>query len=93
MKAIWNGVTLADSDKTVVVEENHYFPPQALDMTYFAASERRSVCPWKGLANYFDITVDGKVNRAAAWYYASPSAAAEHIRGHVAFWKGVQVID
>ncbi len=91
MKAIWNGVTLADSDETVEVEGNHYFPPDSLNREYFAESDRRSVCPWKGMASYYDVTVNGEVNQAAAWYYAEPNAAARQIKGHVAFWKGVQV--
>ena len=92
MKATWNGVTLADSDETVVVEGNHYFPPDSLNREYFAESDRRSVCPWKGMASYYDVTVNGEVNQAAAWYYAEPSTAAQQIEGHVAFWKGVQVV-
>lgn len=91
MKAIWNGETLAESDTTVVVEGNHYFPPDSLNRSFFSESERRSVCPWKGLASYYDISVNGETNHAAAWYYADPSAAAQNIKGHVAFWKGVQV--
>lgn len=91
MKAIWNGVTLAETDKTVVVEGIHYFPPDSLNREYFAESERRSVCPWKGMASYYDVTVNGELNQAAAWYYAEPSDAAQQIKGHVAFWKGVQV--
>lgn len=92
MKAMWNGVTLAESDDTVVVEGNHYFPPDSLAREYLAESDRRSVCPWKGMASYYDVTVNGEVNQAAAWYYADPSAAAQQIKGHVAFWKGVQVV-
>ena len=91
MKAIWNGVTLADSDETVEVEGIQYFPPDSLNREYFVESDRRSVCPWKGMASYYDVTVNGEVNQAAAWYYAEPSAAAQQIKGHVAFWKGVQV--
>jgi len=92
VKATWNGVTLADSDETVEVEGNHYFPPDSLKREYFAESDRRSVCPWKGMASYYDVTVNGEVNQAAAWYYAEPAAAARQLEGHVAFWKGVQVV-
>jgi uncharacterized protein (DUF427 family) len=91
MRAEWNGVTLAESDKTVVVEGNHYFPPDALNPAFFDQSERRSVCPWKGTADYYDVVVDGMRNAAAAWTYPAPKPAAEGIKGHVAFWKGVQV--
>ncbi len=91
MRAEWNGVTLAQSDKTVVVEGNHYFPPEALNRAFFDHSDRRSVCPWKGTADYYDVVVDGKRNAAAAWTYPTPNPAAEDIRGHFAFWKGVKV--
>jgi uncharacterized protein (DUF427 family) len=91
VRAIWNGTVLAESDDTVVVEGRRYFPPDALNRAYFAASDHHSVCPWKGQASYHDIVVDGKVNRAAAWYYPDPRPAAAAIRGHVAFWHGVRV--
>ncbi len=91
MSAEWNGVTLADSDKTIVVEGNHYFPPDALNRTFFAPSERQSVCPWKGTADYYDVVVDGERNPAAAWTYPTPKPAAEEIKDYVAFWKGVDV--
>jgi uncharacterized protein (DUF427 family) len=91
MKASWNGVTLADSADTIVVEGNHYFPPAALDMRYFKRSSQHSVCPWKGTASYYDIEAGGKTNSGAAWFYPEPKAAADNITGYVAFWKGVEV--
>jgi uncharacterized protein (DUF427 family) len=91
VRATWNGAVLAEADDTVVVEGNHYFPPDALNREYFAASDHHSVCPWKGQASYYDIVVDGKVNRAAAWYYPDPRPTAEAIRGRVAFWHGVGI--
>lgn len=90
-KAIWNGVVLADSDKTVVVEGNHYFPPESINRHYFQASESHTVCPWKGVASYYDVAVEGQVNRNAAWYYPDPKPAANNIKGYIAFWKGVKV--
>jgi uncharacterized protein (DUF427 family) len=91
VRATWNGAVLAETDDTVMVEGNHYFPHGALHREYFAASDHHSVCPWKGQASYYDIVVGGKVNRAAAWYYPDPRPAAEAIRGRVAFWHGVRV--
>lgn len=91
VRATWNGAVLADSNDTVVVEGNHYVPPDALNLEHVALSDRHSVCPWKGQASYYDIVVDGKVNRAAAWYYPDPRPAAEAIAGRVAFWHGVRV--
>ena len=90
-QAIWNGVVLAESDKTVQVEGNQYFPHDAINREYFKTSQSQTVCPWKGIASYYDIEVDGKVNRGAAWYYPSPSKAASNIKNHVAFWGGVKV--
>ena len=91
MKATWNGKVIAESDDTIVVENNHYFPKDAVDPAVLVESSHTSVCPWKGTANYYSIDVDGDVNENAAWYYAEPKAAANEIKGHVAFWKGVQV--
>lgn len=91
MKAIWNDTVLAISEDTVVVEGNHYFPVSALDSRYFRASAHESFCGWKGTARYHDVVVGGAVNANAAWYYPEPMPAAEHIRGRVAFWKGVRV--
>lgn len=91
VKAIWNGATLAESDTTIVVEGNQYFPPESIHREYFQPSETHTVCFWKGLASYYDIKVDGKVNRDAAWYYPEPSDAACKIVGYIAFWQGVTV--
>ncbi|MEM6645934.1 MAG: DUF427 domain-containing protein [Bacteroidota bacterium] len=91
MKATWNGVVLAESDDTVVVEGNHYFPADALNRDYFAESATQTRCPWKGMASYYTVEVDGKRNADAAWYYPEPSDRAQQIKGHVAFWKGVKV--
>jgi uncharacterized protein (DUF427 family) len=91
MRAAWNGTVLAESDATVVVEGNHYFPRDSLTDGLFSPSEQTSFCPWKGTASYLDVTVDGDVNPAAAWYYPEPKAAAAEIRDHVAFWRGVTV--
>jgi len=91
MKAVWNGTTLAESDETVVVEGNHYFPAEAVKKEYFKESPTHTVCPWKGLASYYTLEVDGKKNPDAAWYYPTPKDAAKEITGRVAFWKGVEV--
>ncbi len=90
-RAIWNGAVLAESDDCVLVEGNHYFPPDALDAQYFRPSDTHTVCSWKGTASYFDVVVDGQVNRDAAWYYPTPKPAAQQIAGRVAFWRGVRV--
>ena len=91
MKAVFNNVIIAESDDTIVVEGNHYFPPQSLKKEYFTVSDHKSTCPWKGLASYYSVNVDGKTETDAAWYYNSPSEAAKEIKDHVAFWKGVKV--
>ncbi|MBO0932580.1 DUF427 domain-containing protein [Fibrella aquatilis] len=91
MKAIWNGQTIAESDDTVVVENNHYFPKESVKTEYLTDSTTHTTCPWKGLASYYSLTVDGKTNPDAAWYYPDPKAAASQIKDHVAFWKGVKV--
>jgi uncharacterized protein (DUF427 family) len=93
MKAIWNDTVLAESDDTVVVEGNHYFPAASLREEYFRESDHHSVCPWKGTASYYDVVVGGAVNAQAAWYYPQPKEAAAQIAGRVAFWKGVRVVD
>ncbi len=92
MKAVWNDTVLAESDETVVVEGNHYFPPSSLNKALFDASSHQTTCPWKGQAHYFDVVVDGKRNANAAWYYPAPKDAAAEIKDHVAFWKGVKVV-
>ena len=91
MKAIWRDKVLAESDETVVVEGNHYFPPEAVKREFLRPSETHTRCPWKGEASYYDIVVDGETNKDAAWYYPEPKEAAQRITGRVAFWKGVEV--
>ena len=91
VRAVWNGVVLAESDDTVIVEGNHYFPPESLNEDFFSDSAKSTVCPWKGTASYYDVEIDGEVNSAAAWYYPAPKDAARQIQGRVAFWRGVRV--
>ena len=91
MRAVWNGTVIAESDDTVVVEGNHYFPKESVNPSVLRESGTQSVCPWKGTASYFDLEVGGQVNRGAAWYYPEPKEAAAQIRDRVAFWKGVTV--
>jgi uncharacterized protein (DUF427 family) len=89
--AIWNGTVLADSDQTILVEGNHYFPPDAVRREHFRDSSEHSFCPWKGTASYYDVAVGGDVNAGAAWYYPEPMKQAEKIQDYVAFWRGVEV--
>ena len=91
MKAIWNEQVLAESDDTVVVEGNHYFPASSLNKDYFQDSSDSTFCSWKGQASYYDVVVGGQTNAGAAWYYPEPMEKALHIKGMVAFWKGVKV--
>ncbi len=91
MKAIWKDTVIAESNNTVVVEGNHYFPPDSVKQQYLRKSEHHTTCPWKGIASYYDIVVGSHTNQNAAWYYPEPKEAAENIRGYVAFWHGVQV--
>jgi uncharacterized protein (DUF427 family) len=91
-KAVWNGVVLAESDQTVMVEGNHYFPPEALKREYVRASTTHTVCPWKGVASYYNVEVNGQVNRDAVWYYPETKPAADHIKGYIAFWRGVKIV-
>lgn len=93
MKAIWKGVVIAESDDTVLVEGNHYFPESALNKQYLVGSNHRTMCPWKGQASYHSLLVDGDLNPDAAWFYPDPTEAAADIKGRVAFWKGVQIVD
>lgn len=90
-KAVWNNTVLAESDTFEEVEGNIYFPEDALRREYFKQSDHQTSCPWKGVAKYYSITVDGEENADAAWYYPDPKPAAENIRDHVAFWRGVEV--
>ncbi|MEM8894477.1 MAG: DUF427 domain-containing protein [Bacteroidota bacterium] len=92
MKAIWNGQVLAESEDTVVVEGNHYFPPQSINKDLFQESATHTVCPWKGTASYYTLDVEGAQNKDAAWYYPETSELAKNIKGYVAFWKGVEVV-
>ena len=91
MKATWHSATLAQSNDTAIVEGNHYFPANSINRDYFRNSSTHTTCPWKGEASYYDIVVDGRVNKDAAWYYPELKDAASNIKGHVAFWKGVLV--
>lgn len=91
MQAVWNNVVIAESNYTVVVEGNHYFPPTSIKKEYFQKSDLTSICGWKGMANYFSITVHGKTNKNCAWYYAEPNNSAQKIKGMIAFWNGVKV--
>jgi uncharacterized protein (DUF427 family) len=91
MKAIWNGAIIAESDDTVVVEGNHYFPESSLKRQYIAFSNHRSTCAWKGQAHYYSLLVNGEMNPDAVWFYPEPSEKAHEIKGRFAFWKGVKV--
>ncbi|MFD1145792.1 DUF427 domain-containing protein [Saccharothrix hoggarensis] len=91
--ARWNGEIIAESDKTEMVEGNHYFPLESVHAQYLRPSETVSICPWKGTANYYTLHVEGQDNPDAAWYYAEPKPEAANIKGHVAFWRGVEVSD
>ena len=91
MKATWNGAVIAESDSTVVLEGNHYFPESSLKREFVTFSNHKTTCPWKGQASYYSLLVNGEMNTDAAWYYANPKYEAESIKGHVAFWKGVKV--
>ncbi len=91
MKAIWNGQILAESDETIIIEGNHYFPPESINKEFFSTTDSHTVCPWKGEASYYDIKVNGDTNEDAAWYYPSPKEAALKIKDYVAFWHGVEV--
>ena len=93
MKAIWNDQILAESEDTVVVENNHYFPADSLRREFFVDSSKKTTCGWKGEASYYSLIVDGETNTDAAWYYPDPKSAADNIRGRVAFWRGVQIVD
>jgi uncharacterized protein (DUF427 family) len=98
MKAIWNGQIIAESDETIVIENNHYFPKGSVKAEYLASSETQSICPWKGQASYYSLSVDGQTNPDAAWYYTEPKSAASQIKDYVAFRKGrsddsVQIVE
>ena len=91
MKATWKGAVLAESEETVVVEGNHYFPADSVRREHLRASRTHTTCPWKGLASYYDVVVGDDVNADAAWYYPEPLDAAKQIKDYVAFWRGVRV--
>jgi uncharacterized protein (DUF427 family) len=91
LQASWNGKVIAESDKTEVVDNNHYFPPESIKKEFFEPSQTHTTCGWKGVASYYSVAVDGAVNKDAAWYYPEPKDAAKQIKGYVAFWKGVKV--
>jgi len=93
MKAIMNETTIAESSDTIVIENSHYFPPDSIKREFLRESTHRSTCPWKGEAHYYDVIVEGKESKNAAWYYPNPKEAAKEIAGYVAFWKRVQVTD
>lgn len=93
MKATWNNTVLAESNDTVVVEGNHYFPPDSIASEHFKPSETHTICPWKGTASYYDLVAGGETNRDAAWYYPETKPDAKNIEGYIAFWKGVQVTE
>ena len=92
MKAIWNGATLAESNETIVIEGNHYFPENSINKEYFKPSETHTICGWKGTASYYDVDANGKINKDAAWFYPSPKTEAKEIENYVAFWKGVEIV-
>ena len=91
VKAVWNGKVLAKSDRTIVIEGNHYFPPETIRTEFFQESSTHTICPWKGTASYYDIRVEGLTNKDAAWYYPQPKDAAKEIEGYIAFWRGVRI--
>jgi uncharacterized protein (DUF427 family) len=91
VKALWNGKVLAESDRTEVVEGNHYFPPETIAREFFKPSDKHTVCGWKGTASYYTVDVDGRQNPDAAWYYPDPLDAAKNIKDYIAFWRGVEV--
>jgi uncharacterized protein (DUF427 family) len=91
VQAVWNGAVVADSDRTVVVEGNHYFPPEDVESRHLEPSSHQTVCPWKGTASYYHVVIEDERNRNAAWYYRNPSSAAAQIKDYIAFWHGVKV--
>lgn len=91
MKAVWKGQVLAESEETIIIEGNHYFPPTSINKSFFKDSDTHTICPWKGEASYYTIEVDGVQNEDAAWYYPKCKPLAEQIQGYIAFWKGVEI--
>ena len=92
MKAVWNNTVIAESDSTIVIEGNQYFPPESIKKEFFDESSTNTRCGWKGTASYYSIKIDGELNKDCAWYYPEPSEAATKIKGYIAFWKGVEVV-
>ncbi|MCF6241376.1 MAG: DUF427 domain-containing protein [Bacteroidales bacterium] len=92
MKAIWNNQIIAESDETIIIEKNHYFPPESIKKEFFETNDTHSVCPWKGEASYYTLVVNGKRNEDAAWYYPNPHDIVKDIANYVSFWKGVEII-
>lgn len=93
MKAIWNNTVIAESNSTIIIENNHYFPPSSVNSAFLKPSETTTVCPWKGEASYYTIKVNEDINKNAAWYYPNPKEKASDIKGYVAFWKGVSITE
>ncbi|MES0490072.1 MAG: DUF427 domain-containing protein [Leptospirales bacterium] len=93
IKAVWNNVVIAEARKTEMVENNHYFPPESLKQEYFESGLIKTTCPWKGVASYYDIIVNGERNESGAWYYPEPKKEASNIKGYVAFWQGVEIVE
>ena len=93
MKAIWNGEVIAESNETVIIEGNHYFPHESINKAFYKESKTQSNCPWKGMASYYTLDVNGSENKDAAWYYPEVSELAKGIKNYVAFWKGVKIED
>ena len=93
MKAIWNGKVIAESDQTVVIENNHYFPKDSIHKEFFMESDTHTTCPWKGVASYYSLEVEGAQNPDAAWYYPETRELAKHIEGYIAFWHGVEIVE
>lgn len=91
MKAIWNNQIIAESNETIIIENNHYFPSDSIKAELFVESNTHTTCPWKGEASYKSINVNGEINKDAAWYYPNPKDAAKEIKGYFAFWKGVKI--
>ena len=91
MKATWENTIIAESDRTIVIEGNHYFPPNSIKREYFSPTDTHTTCPWKGIASYYTVQIGGQSNVDAAWYYPEPKAAAQSIKNYVAFWRGVKV--
>ncbi len=92
MKAIWNNMVIAESDATITIENNHYFPLDSVKKEFLVSSDTHTVCSWKGEASYYTLKVNGQLNKDAAWYYPFPKPAAQNIKNYVAFWRGVQVM-